>query len=144
LIAKAHEHQAVAAGLNGCGSVVLINSVNMAIGVREESGVRFVEGTPGTSLMRRPQDATLVLEACFSAQAHVALLPENLTPRFFDLSSGEAGEVLDKLRRFQVRLAIVCAPGIVQFSSRFREILSDDLRIFETSEEARLWLAERP
>jgi hypothetical protein len=104
----------------------------MAIGVYEGSGVRIVEGMPGASLMRRPQDATLVLEACFAALTRVALLyPENLTPRFFDLSSGEAGEVLDKLRRFQVRLAIVCSPGTVQFSSRFREILSDDLRIFE-------------
>jgi len=115
----------------------------MAIGVREESGVRIVEGTPGAPLMRRPQDAALVLEACFSARARVALLyPENLTPRFFDLSSGEAGEVLDKLRRFQVRLAIVCSPGTVPFSSRFREIVSDDLCIFETCEDARLWLAE--
>jgi len=106
--------------------------------------VRIVEWTPGASLMRRPQDATLVLEACFSAQARAALLyPENLTPRFFDLSSGEAGEVLDKLRRFQIRLAIVCPPGAVQFSSRFREILSDDLCIFETCEDARQWLAER-
>ena len=117
----------------------------MAIGVREESGVRIVEGTPGATLMRRPQDATLVLEACFSAPATVALLyPENLTPRFFDLSSGEAGEVLDKLRRFQIRLAIVCSPGTVQFSSRFREILSDDLRLFERYADARQWLAERP
>jgi hypothetical protein len=115
----------------------------MTIAVREESGVRVVEGTPGVALMRRPQDATLVLEACFSAPAQGALLyPENLTPRFFDLSSGEAGEILDKLRRFQIRLAIVCAPGTVQFSSRFREILSDDLRIFETREEARRWLSE--
>jgi hypothetical protein len=117
----------------------------MAIGVHERSGVRIVEGTPGVSLMRRPQDATLVLEACFSAPTRVALLyPENLTPRFFDLSSGEAGEVLDKLRRFHIRLAIVCSTGSVQFSSRFREILSDDLQIFETSEDAQLWLAERP
>jgi hypothetical protein len=117
----------------------------VGIGVREESGVLIVEGTPGASLMRRPQDATLVLEACFSAPARVALLyPENLTPRFFDLSSGEAGEVLDKLRRFQVRLAIVCPPGTVQFSTRFREILSNDLRVFETCDDARRWLAERP
>ena len=87
-----------------------------------------MEGTPGTPLMRRSEDATLLLEACFSASARVALLyPENLTPRFFDLSSGEAGEILDKLRRFRVRLAIVCPPGSVQFSSRFREILSEDL-----------------
>ena len=83
--------------------------------------------------MRRPQDATLVLEACFSAHVNGALVyPENLTARFFDLSSGEAGVVLDKLRRFGIHLAIVCAPGSVEFSSRFREILSDDLRVFET------------
>lgn len=116
----------------------------MAIDVHEESGVRIVEGTPGVSLMRVPQDATLVLEACLSAMTRAALLyPENLTPRFFDLSSGEAGVVLDKLRRFQVTLAIVCPPDTVTFSSRFREILSDDLRVFETREDARLWLAER-
>jgi hypothetical protein len=107
--------EADTSALNGCGSVGLIAFEEMAIGVHEESGVRIVEGTP-----------------------------ENLTPRFFDLSSGEAGEILDKLRRFQVRLAIVCSPGIVQFSSRFREILSDDLGIFETCADARLWLAERP
>ena len=112
------------------------------LGVIDENGVRVVEGAPGESLMHRPQDATLVLEACFSAQVRSALLyPENLTARFFDLSSGEAGEILDKLRRFQVRLAIVCTPGAVNFSSRFREVLSDDLRVFETREAARAWLA---
>jgi hypothetical protein len=117
----------------------------MAIGVREESGVLIVEGTPGASLMRRPQDATLVLEACFSAAASVALLyPENLPPRFFDLSSGEAGDVLDKFRRYQIRLAIVCPPGAVEFSSRFRELPSDDLRLFDTPGEARRWLAGQP
>jgi hypothetical protein len=96
----------------------------MAIGVHDQSGVRIVEGTPGVPLIRRPQDATLVREACFSASASVALLyAENLTPRFFDLSSGEAGKILDKLRRSQITLAIVCSHGAVQFSSRFREIL---------------------
>ena len=115
----------------------------MALGVSEESGVRIVEGTLGEPLMRRPQDATLVLEACFSARVRGALLyPENLTSQFFDLSSGEAGEVLDKLRRFHVRLAVVCQPNTVRFSSRFLEILSNDLRVFETRDEARLWLAQ--
>jgi hypothetical protein len=117
----------------------------MALGVSEESGVRIVEGTLGEPLMRRPQDATLVLEACFSARVRAALLyPENLTSQFFDLSSGEAGEVLDKLRRFHVRLAIVCPPNTVRFSSRFLEIFSDDLRVFETRGEARLWLGRSP
>jgi Domain of unknown function (DUF4180) len=105
-------------------------------------GIGVVEGTPGQALMRRAQDATLVLEACFSAHVRAALLyPENLTGRFFDPSSGEAGDILEKLRRFQVRLAIVCPPGSVSFSSRFREILSDDLRVFDTRRAAREWLA---
>jgi hypothetical protein len=108
----------------------------------DELGVAVVEGTPGEALMRRPQDTTLVLEACFSGGVRAALLyPEHLTARFFDLSSGEAGEILDKLRFFGVRLAIVCGPGSVTFSSRFREILSDDLRVFETRDAARAWLA---
>jgi hypothetical protein len=111
----------------------------------DELGVGVVEGTRGEALMRRPQDATLIVGACFSAHVRAALLyPENLTPRFFDLSSGEAGDVLDKLRRYQVHLAIVCEPGAVSFSTRFHEILSDDLRVFDTREAARAWLAEIP
>ena len=103
----------------------------------------MVEGTPGESLLRRSQDAASIIEACLSARVRAALLyPENLTGHFFDLSSGEAGEILDKLRRFGVRLAIVCGrPGSIAFSRRFLEILSDDLRVFETRDEARRWLA---
>jgi hypothetical protein len=87
----------------------------------------------------------LIIEACLSARVRAALLyPDNLTASFFDLSSGEAGEILEKLRRFRVRLAIVCAPGSVTFSSRFPEILSDDLRVFETREQAREWFASGP
>jgi len=109
-----------------------------------EQGRPFIEGTDGEPLMRRAQDATLVLEACFSARCRGALLyPANLTPAFFDLSSGEAGEILDKLRRFHIYLAIVCAPDSVQFSSRFTEILSNDLQIFPTCESAREWLLTR-
>ena len=114
----------------------------MSFGLIDENGVRAVEGRRGHGLMQRPQDATLIIEACFSAHVRAALLyPENLTARFFDLSSGEAGAILDKLRRYQIRLAIVCAPGSVEFSSRFREVLSDDLRVFDTPDAARAWLA---
>jgi hypothetical protein len=93
--------------------------------------------------MRRTQDATLVVGACLSARTRLALLyPEHVTPRFFDLSSGEAGEVHDKLRRYGIRLAIVCPPGEVAFSSRFTEILCGDLNVFPTRDEARGWLAK--
>ncbi len=106
-----------------------------------EDGVCLVEGAPGEAILRRPLDATLIIEACFSARARGALVyPENLTPAFFDLSSAEAGEILEKLRRVNMRLAIVCVPGGVRLSSRFTEILSDDRRMFETRADARLWL----
>jgi len=91
--------------------------------------------------MRRPDDAARLVEACFSARTRCALVyAANVTPRFFDLSSGEAGLILDKLRRFRVRLAVVCRPGSVTFSSRFAELRADDLRTFETREAACAWL----
>ena len=122
----------------------MIPAAAPGLGVTDESGVRAVEGPPGAPLMRRPQDATLLVEACFSAGIRGALLyPENLTPSFFDLSSGEAGQILDKIRRYQLRLAIVCAAGTVRFSSRFPEILADDLRVFDTRDQARRWLGEK-
>ena len=115
----------------------------MALAPVEEGGVRIVEGTPQEPLMRRSQDATLVIEACFSAHVRKALLySENLTPEFFDLSSGQAGEVLEKFRRFRLRVAIVCAPGAVQFSTRFLEFVADDLQVFETRAQAWEWLAK--
>src|SRR5262245_38446951 len=98
----------------------------------DHDGVTIVEADPAATVMRRPDDAARVLEACFSARTKAALLyPPNLTPRFFDLSSGEAGVILDKLRRFGVRVAVVCPPGTVSFSGRFAELRADDLRVFE-------------
>jgi hypothetical protein len=61
--------------------------------VAEASGVRFVEGPPGLQFMRSIEDAGLVVEACFSSGVDSDLLyAPNLTGRFFDLSSGEAGQ----------------------------------------------------
>ena len=91
--------------------------------------------------MRKPDDAARLVEACWAAKTRLALVyPENLTPRFFDLSSAEAGIILDKLRRCRVRLAVVCPPGAITFSSRFREILCDDFQVFETRDAAVDWL----
>src|SRR5579871_5931457 len=120
----------------------------MALITQEEAGVRFVEGSPDLPLMRRVEDATTILEACFSARASGALLyPANLTAGFFDLSSGEAGAVLQKLRTYGVRLAVVCAPGEARFSRMFGEMASEEgrggyFRLFESREGARDWLGE--
>jgi hypothetical protein len=112
----------------------------------EEDGLRFVEGPAGQALLARTDDAALVVEACLSHETMLALLHSaNLTPAFFDLSSREAGEVLQKLRNYRVRLAVVAAPGSVRFSRRFGEMMAEERRgvffgVFETRPEALEWL----
>jgi hypothetical protein len=112
-----------------------------AVNTVHHGGAMIVEGDSSEPLIRRTDDASCLLEACFSAKTKCALLyPANVTPRFFDLSSGEAGLILDKLRRFRIRVAVVCPPGSVTFSGRFAELRADDLRIFESRDAALEWL----
>lgn len=112
----------------------------------EESGARFVEGPPGGPLMRDAGDAGLVVEACFSSGVDRALLyAQNLTGAFFDLSSGDAGAILQKLRNYGIRVAVVCPAGSVRFSSRFGEMAEEEaraghFRIFESRGAALEWL----
>lgn len=119
----------------------------MGLTVVDESGVKIVEGAPDELLMRRLDDAVLVVEACLSADTDAALLyPRNLTGAFFDLSSGEAGAILQKLRNYRVRLAVVCAPGAARFSTRFPEVVAEERRgrffgVFDTRAQAVHWLA---
>lgn len=113
----------------------------------EEAGIRFIEGAPGRPIMLSIKDASLVIEACFSAKTDSAVLyQENLTAAFFDLSSGEAGEILQKFRNYRIRVAVVCAPASVKFSTRFREMMVEENRgkdfgTLETREAAVQWLS---
>lgn len=121
----------------------------MKLALVEEAGLRLVEGPAGEPLLLRPQDAVGVVEACLSHRAHAAVLYAcNLTAGFFDLSSGEAGDILQKLRNYRVPLVVVCPRGSVRFSSRFGEMEAEERRgeyfgTFDSREEALAWLAER-
>jgi hypothetical protein len=124
-------------------------ATDMKLSVVEEEGIRIVEGLPDQRVMSRVDDANLVIEACFSENVRCALLyAENLTAGFFDLSSGEAGAILQKLRNYGVKLAVVCPAGRVKFSSRFGEMLAEErlrhhFSVFETRDAAREWLNRR-
>lgn len=128
----------------------IIDVMGLELTVSEEAGVRFVEGPPDLPLMRNAEDAALLIEACFSHRAKSALLhAPNLTQKFFDLSSGEAGAILQKLRNYRIRLAVVCAPGSLRFSSRFGEMAAEESRagyfgLFDSDDRAREWLSKAP
>lgn len=108
----------------------------------------MIEGRPGEPWLATEKDASLVIEACFSARTHDALLyPANLPPAFFDLSSRIAGEYLQKWRNYRIRVALVAPPGSVTFSSRFGEMAAEEatgsaFRMFDTRDAAVAWLEE--
>lgn len=112
----------------------------------EVGGVTAVEGPLGLPLLRTVADTARLIEACWSHGARAALLyAGNLTPAFFDLSSGEAGAILQKLQTYQIRLAVVCPPAGVAMSSRFRELLAEarqgsDFGVFTEREAALAWI----
>ncbi len=111
------------------------------------SRIPIYEATPGSPLITRADDASALIEACLATRGGCALLyPANLPARFFDLSSGEAGAILQKLRQYRIFVAVVASSEI--FSSRFGEMEMEERRkgyfgVFETAEEAREWLRHR-
>lgn len=122
----------------------------MALEATTHDGWTIVEATPDERLPERGDDAAArVVEVCLSEAADRALLhAASLPPAFFDLSSRVAGDVLQKLRNYRVRLAVVCPPGTVRFSTRFGEMLAEERRlrhfgVFDTREEALAWLSAR-
>ena len=105
-----------------------------------------VEGLPDQESMSNVADTARVIEACLSRGVESVLLyAQNLTPAFFDLSSGDAGAILQKLRNYRMRLTVVSPPDNVPFSSRFAEMVAEEQRgpyfaVFETRAAARAWL----
>jgi hypothetical protein len=88
------------------------------------------------------------VEACFSAKVNSALLyAPNLPEKFFDLSSGEAGIILQKLRNYRIRIAVVWTPNDAPLmSDRFREMADEEkrsthFRVFESRQAAQEWLS---
>ncbi len=122
----------------------------MDLTVVEESGIGVVEGVLDQRFMSSIKDVDRLIEACFSGRTDLALLyAANLTDAFFDLSSGEAGAILQKLRNYRIRLAVVWRAGDPRFSSRFGEVVAEERRgdyfgVFETREAAREWLHDLP
>ena len=66
----------------------------------------IIEGPAGANgILNIRTEGSEIIEACFGASTDRVLLhAENLPVEFFDLSSGVAGSVLQKLRNYRIRL----------------------------------------
>ena len=112
----------------------------------EHNGKTYLQGPAGQPLLRKMDEATRLVEACMNEGTDGLLLyAENLTDRFFDLSSTEAGNILPKLRQYRIRLAVVWSAEIRPLSTHFAELMVEEnrepyFRLFEKRDEAEAWL----
>jgi hypothetical protein len=118
--------------------------------VAGRDGQRIIEGMPGARLLESPEDAVELIGLCFEhGTQSVLLYAENLTEPFFDLSSGEAGTILQKLRNYHIKLAVVLPSGGTPQTEMFRQMAAEEsrgsaFRIFEDKSSAEDWLYGGP
>ena len=114
--------------------------------LRDLGGVRVVEWLEPIA---QTGDALALVAACFEHDAHAVLLEDRvLPPAFFELRTGFAGEFLQKLENYQIRLAGVF-PTERAYAERFREFLAEAkhgrrFRAFAERAAAEAWLASAP
>jgi hypothetical protein len=109
----------------------------------ERDGVRIVACADS---IERVSDVLDVIASCIAQRSGRLLLESHhLPPPFFDLRSGFAGEFVQKLANYQIRLAGVF-PSEDGYTERFREFLREakrgrGFRVFANRTDAEEWLA---
>ena len=108
-----------------------------------QGGARIVECADSISA---PDQAGELVAACMEADAQLVLLEARSLPdAFFDLKTRFAGEFLQKLETYRIRVALAI-PAEVTRNERFQEFLAEarrgrSLRVFDSRSEAEAWLA---
>jgi hypothetical protein len=109
---------------------------------REQNGVRMLDWTEPIT---RVDDALSLVTACIERGARGVLIEAHHLPAaLFDLRTGFAGEFLQKLQNYRIRVGAVF-PSEEEYGTRFREFLSEakrgrDFRAFTTRADATAWL----
>jgi len=80
----------------------------MKIEIHEQNGIRIAEVIAEEILIRNLQDGLqLLVDLYYQDFGKIILYGKNITPDFFDLKNGLAGEVLQKFSNYRVQLVIV-------------------------------------
>ena len=110
-------------------------------------GRRVVVASDSGISIRSFKDISDALGACIS-KAGLILTEDDLSREFFDLSSGLADELFQKLVNYHVRTAIIL-PNLDAHGERFSELAYEHtshsvIRFFRSRDEADAWLREPP
>lgn len=98
------------------------------------------------SPIARVDDALAIISACYEHDASRVLITEALLPAaFFELQTRFAGEFVQKLVNYRIKLAGVFAQGDEAYTERFREYIGEarqgrQFRAFEDEAAAIAWL----
>lgn len=97
-----------------------INCV-MQIEIHERNQVKIAEVSAKEQLISNPEDGLqLLADLYYQDVDRIIIYEKNISPDFFDLKTGIAGEILQKFSNYRVRLAIVG-----DFSSYTRKSIKD-------------------
>ena len=104
---------------------------------------KYLECNPEIAFINTEQDILDLIGASFQYRK-IIIYQTNLDPKFFDLSSGLAGIVLQKLAQYQIQTAFIINLESIQ-SERFKELIyetnsNDEYRFFGSKNEASQWL----
>ena len=114
------------------------------INVIEKQGHRFIEASGDGTLIEAEQDVVDLIGMCGELNADRILLHgEILSNRFFDLKSGQAGMMLQKLVNYHVKTAAVLSRE--QIGGKFGEFVAETnrgyhFRVFFDRQVAESWL----
>lgn len=101
----------------------------MNIDIHQVNEVKIAEAISDGLVISNPEDGMdLVGNLYFQGFDKVILHEKNITPNFFDLKTGIAGEVLQKFSNYRIRLAIIGDFGDFQ-SKSIRDFIRESNRL---------------
>ncbi|MCX6134621.1 MAG: DUF4180 domain-containing protein [Ignavibacteriales bacterium] len=110
----------------------------------EKQNHRFVEAVGDTNLLECEKDVVTLIGFCTEFHADRMMLHGSvLSKNFFDLKSGQAGMILQKLVNYQIKTAAVLARD--QIRGKFGEFVVETnrghhFRVFFSRQDAEAWL----
>ncbi len=106
---------------------------------------RYIEYISNEKLISKETDAMDLIAACFENNTNLLIIHyETLSEDFFNLRTGLAGAILQKLVNYKIKVAIIIA-NEENLNDRFREMIieankRDDYRTFRNTTDAENWI----